>query len=1060
MNSIRRIILVFSMLSVAVSSRAQIYDFRNLSVEDGLSQSQVLSLLQDNRGALWLGTNGGGVNRYDGTRFEILTHTEGLADNVVFSIAQDLDQKLWFGTKSGLSVYDGHAFINYTTDNGLPSERIYKVLADRNGNVWVGTAKGVAIWNGESFRSFEFNDSLMNGLVYSMYEDSRGRIWIGSFTNGALCYEDGAIKIFSRNQGLRDVRIRCVTEDAHGSIWLGTSDGLYKVTEGLVEEVQVPGLKDEQVSITGLLLDRQGVLWVSTYEGAFSYNGKTFTHIDENSGLASDNIWTLIQDQEGIIWFATSGKGVSGLRSQRFINFDADAGLSGELVYSLFEDRRGAMWVGTEDEGLSRLTYSEDSGWKVDPLNDIPGVPSGQVCSMEEDAQGRVWVGVRRGKVHIWDGKNFSTSNFGLEALNGEDVYDITRDRFDRMWLATFHGVYVVENNKATKLEIDTSLLPEARNAIYCIYEDLDGSMWFATDQGAIKNNGKSFQHFTKKSGLTDGRVRTILKDHEGHMWFGTDEGIFTFKDGSFKSIRQSNGLSSDKVYLMHFDRRGYLWLGTNRGLDRINLITLWQTDSLAIRHFGKSEGFLGVECNSNAVFEDRRGAIWFGTVRGAIRYQFKDDIINKNEPHTTLLDLRLRSKAFDWKDYADSIEARTGLPYNLTLPHDMRHLTFYFEAISLMAPEKVRYTYMLEGLENVWSIPTEKRDIAFPYLPSGKYTFKLKACNSDGVWNKEAVELGVIIIKPPFWQTPFFYIICTVAAGLLILSFIKYRERRLRQEKRVLEEMVDERTREVVEQKEIIEAKNKDITDSINYAKRIQEALLPPANLTSNAFSESFVLYQPKDIVSGDFYWFGKKQDVTILAAVDCTGHGVPGAFMSMIGHNLLNQIILEQAILDPGRILTELNVRLKQAFKQSKRMTDTRDGMDMALCAVLPSENKLLFAGAMRPLYLYRGNDFEEIKGNKQAIGGLTEDEFAFTTHERKLQSGDRFYIFSDGYADQFGGPAGKKFMSKQLRKIMAESAGVSMEDQLTVFHSAVQKWKGNEVQVDDILLIGVRY
>ena len=257
----------------------------------------------------------------------------------------------------------------------------------------------------------------------------------------------------------------------------------------------------------------------------------------------------------------------------------------------------------------------------------------------------------------------------------------------------------------------------------------------------------------------------------------------------------------------------------------------------------------------------------------------------------------------------------------------------------------------------------------------------------------------------------------------------------------------------------EEIELKNKDITDSINYAKRIQRAMLPYRKDIWAAFPQSFVLFKPKDIVSGDFYFFHKNNESVFIAVADCTGHGVPGAFMSMIGAGKLNEAVSLSS--DTSEILSLLNKGIKTALKQSDSDESTRDGMDIALCSV-DTENRIVkYAGANCPLWLIRNGqtEVEEIKATKRAIGGLTEDNQQFESHELKLQLGDTFYIFTDGYADQFGGAKGKKLMTKKLKEMLLEIQSKTMKEQKQCLVNFVENWKAGTEQVDDILIIGIR-
>lgn len=284
-----------------------------------------------------------------------------------------------------------------------------------------------------------------------------------------------------------------------------------------------------------------------------------------------------------------------------------------------------------------------------------------------------------------------------------------------------------------------------------------------------------------------------------------------------------------------------------------------------------------------------------------------------------------------------------------------------------------------------------------------------------------------------------------------------KEKQKILETQKELLEVQVEERTHEIVEQKKLIEEKNKDITDSINYAKRIQDAILPEQSLLSTLFHDSFVLFKPKDIVSGDFYWFAEFNDKKIIAVADCTGHGVPGALMSMIGCNILNKLILEDGLSQPDLILNELNEEVRKALKQKESVSETRDGMDIVIISI--TGNNLQYAGAHRPLYYITNNQLQEIKADKYSIGGIQQEENRlFTNHTLPLQKGDKIYLSSDGFADQFGGESGKKLMTKNFKGLLQNIQNDTMETQKIFLKSTIEKWQGSREQVDDILVIGI--
>ena len=288
-----------------------------------------------------------------------------------------------------------------------------------------------------------------------------------------------------------------------------------------------------------------------------------------------------------------------------------------------------------------------------------------------------------------------------------------------------------------------------------------------------------------------------------------------------------------------------------------------------------------------------------------------------------------------------------------------------------------------------------------------------------------------------------------------------------LSENERVLEQKVVERTEEVVKQKEEIELKTKEleilfkqVTDSIHYAKKIQEAILPPNNLVKQILPESFVLYKPKDIVSGDFYWIDKKKEWCYFAAVDCTGHGVPGAFMSIVGYNLLKDILKNTDSMQPSIIMDKMNDGVANTLHTNTTSgKQTKDGMDMTLCALNYDTLELQFSGAFNPLYIIRGNELIQYKADKFPVGMFIGEKQNFTNHSIQLQKGDSIYIFSDGYADQFGGPKGKKFMAGNFRQLLSDVSKLPIEKQKTMLNQTIEEWRGNLEQVDDILIIGVK-
>lgn len=274
------------------------------------------------------------------------------------------------------------------------------------------------------------------------------------------------------------------------------------------------------------------------------------------------------------------------------------------------------------------------------------------------------------------------------------------------------------------------------------------------------------------------------------------------------------------------------------------------------------------------------------------------------------------------------------------------------------------------------------------------------------------------------------------------------------------MEQQVQERTYEVIEKSAKLKIAYSEIKDSISYAKRIQESILPAEHMITDVFKDSFIFYKPKDVVCGDFYWFTKIGDEAIIAAVDCTGHGVPGAFMTVIGNSLLNQIITFSGVTNPSSILSQLDQKLHQTLKQHGNII-TNDGMDAAVCRYKISKNEITFSGAKRPLYYYKKGELVEIKGNKSPIGSFTHNlDKNFSEHKIQVSKDDTLYIFSDGLQDQFGGSEGKKFMISRFRNMLNSIQSLSMKDQAKKIEKEIASWQMDYEQTDDMLLIGIRF
>lgn len=1096
-------------------------NFVHYSRENGLNSNQVYKIIEDSKGNLWFGTRGGGVTRYDGKEFRHFTEKDGLGKNMVRAILEDSKGNIWFGTdRGGVSIYNpnsenGKLLTTYNQDDGLASDRIYSILEDSKGNLWFATYNGISLLKYENkvqpsgkFINFGKNNGITNLKIRTIIEDRSGNIWIGTFGGGVFkcnMNDEKSKPLFvdySDKIGLINKEVMTIMEDDKGNIWFGTFGGAfikYNNSNKIIHFTKKNGLSSN--SVTTIMQDSNGNIWFGTFGGGVSkLSNLTFTYFTTEEGLCGNHVKSIMEDDYGNLWFGTFSGGISMFDGINFHNYSKENGFCYDRVFSIIKDRVGNLWFGTDGGGVcvynpkkqfvgtlfegevsrSRL---QTTSLQIPVFSNIPSleaVCSNQIWSMLEDNRGNLWFGTYGNGVCRYacpdkGGNSTVTTYTTKDGLVNNSVFSIIQDHAGNIWFATYDGI--------SKIEIGTD----------------------------NKKFAPEFINYTMNDGLSSNQIRSIVEDSAGNIWIGTLGGgvnKLIISDNSKRSVTfrhylKKDGLTSNNIFLMIFDNSGNLWTGTDRGVDKIVFNNDYSVDN--VKNFGQLEGFKGIECYDNAVFKDSKGYLWFGTIYGVYKYNPDEDVFNFTKPETYITGIRLFFEEVDWKMSTDANPAKGGtnntdtlhqvpktkqlegvnydgvsklysLPINLQLPYYQNHLTFNFIGISLKIPEKVRYQFRLEGLDENWSPVTAKREAVYPNLSPGKYIFKIIASNDDGVWNKKPAIFEFRVL-PPFWQTWWFYTFCGITILSAIYAFIIIREKNLKRAKKLLERKVKLRTAEIEKKKEEIiiqmdeienqrgqlAIKNKNIAASINYAQRIQDAILPSEAYIKKLFPDSFVFYKIRDVVSGDFPWVVKQGDDIFFTVVDCTGHGVPGAMLSMIGYFLLNEIVIAKNISEPALILDQMSRRVNQTLKQSEN-PESKDGMDVAFCKINLKKMNVQFAGAHRPLYHLRDGKLNEIKGERFTIGGTQYEkkgiDVKFLTHNIDLKEGDSIYFFTDGLADQFGGPEQYKFMSTRIKNIIIDNYGKSMEQLNKIFEDTFYEWKGENKQIDDILLVGIRF
>jgi len=1074
------------------------YNFDFYDIDKGLNNSIIYSITEAKNGYLWIGTDGGGINIYNGKSFEYITEKDGLISNIIFDIFEDSKGRIWIGTQGGITYYDGKTFKTFPEDRFPPIE-INTIYEDNFNNIWIGTyGGGVFQYNDSVFTQYTTNNGLSSNYVTSVFQNSKNEIWIGTYGGGLNTYINGKFSFHSESFNEATAYINSICEDNNGVLWIGTDGGgILKIKNNTIKHItDKEGLCSIDIKI--ILNDNKGNIWIGTNDGITKVYNNEYSTITEKEGLNNNRIWAIEQDRNGNLWFGSYGNGIIKFSGETFIHFSEEGGLANEKVDAILEDSKNNIWFGTSGGGVVKLKNNTFYNY-----TEKHGLSNNSVKSILEDDEGKLWFGTYGGGITIYDGNYFKqyTMKCGLPS---NDIMIIKKDNNNNKWLGSYGGGLskITPDYQITNYNTDNGLPSLYINDIL---EDENGNIWIATYGGGIsKFNGKNFTNYTTKQGLASNDPISLNIDKNNNLWIGTFSGLSVFVNGKFINVTENEGLSNNSIVSILIDHKENVWLGTLTGINKLIPITINNKQQIiaidknyALKKYGVLEGFKGNDCNSKAVFEDKNGNIWWGTSKKLTKYNPKLDIPDNKESIIQITNIKLFFEEIDWLNFDttyalvgkseqqtdirhstikfDSITSWNNLPINLILPYHQNHLTFNFIGINLTQPEKVRCRFMLEGLESAWNPITDRTEATYSNLPPGTFTFKVISMNPEGVWNKKPAQFS-FEITPPWWATWWFRISAIIFSILSLYGIFKWRVRALKMRQKELERIVKERTAEVVRQKDEIELQRdqiseqkEQITDSIQYASRIQSAVMPSREFIEKILPNYFIYFKPRDIVSGDFYWIGEKENKIIVVAADCTGHGVPGAFMSMLGVSFLNEIINKSEVTQANLILNQLREYVKSTLGQEEETDEikAKDGMDIAICVFDFQSDMLQYAGAYNPLYMVRNNELIETKADKMPIGIYINEKSTFTNHEIEFKKGDKFYIFSDGYIDQFGGEKGFKFMSKPFKRLLVEMCDKNMKEQYNILDKKHQEWVNNinpntklsYEQIDDILVIGIQ-
>ncbi len=908
----------------------------------------------------------------------------------------------------------------------LPENNFWSFLIDDKlytGNYNSGL---LVIQEGELVKA-KGGEHFINKDIFSILKWSKDTLLIATAEKGLCFYNvnSGAVSSFGANSIaartnniLIERSVYCATMINDELIALGTLiDGLYiidKKGDILLHLTEKNGLQNQTVSALLIPPDNSGMLWLTLANGISSVNiSSTVRSFAGESGLIGALLEIAIYNGE---YFVSTMQGVFKLSMEKFKNaeFLNIPGISGEAVYSILSY--------TSVTGSKKLIAA--SGKDIYVLKDNRFIPLDTNVETHRLLQSkvvkdRIYVATSRGVYIIENKYDNLVFNKNVLGLSDETVTKITEDKEGNLWCNTFSGLRLISK----KGEI--LALPESISGKNGVFFDFKEDVYFAFENQILKYN------YLEKEFFIDDELNNLLGGKNSIKEFFSLNDTLALAFYSMNNINKADILYSDKGN----------WIVDSISLRIIPPMTINNAISDSTRLLvGGQDGLFIHNLERQKNFQISYKAFIRQIVIGT------DSLIYKG--------------AEGFFEYSKDDETSVPVFHN-PINYKFNNITFGFSAGFFENEEDLQYRSFLEGFDPDWS--TWQNDVTRTYtnLKEGTYRFFVKAKNIYGVESEAAIiEFRIL---PPWYRTWWAYVIYGIIAFLIIRISISLYTRKLQEDKRRLEAIVKERTAEVVEKNKRIEHQNKAITDSIRYAKRIQTAVLPNKQ-TSNLF-EYFIYFAPKDIVSGDFYWVNhfEKQNRIIAVAADCTGHGVPGAFMSMLGTSFLNEIVGKLDVNHSDYILNLLRdyviKTLSQGVKEGEK-DERRDGMDVALVSIDLNIMKLEFSGANNPLILIRDNELIEYKPDKMPIGAYVRQDVPFARTEVELKQNDIFYIFSDGYMDQFGGPNGQsKYMKKRFKEFLFSIHQKPICEQKFILAEEMQNWMNGEEQIDDQLVIGMK-
>ncbi|WP_430812467.1 MULTISPECIES: ligand-binding sensor domain-containing protein [unclassified Carboxylicivirga] len=1083
------IVLIVSGSGAAWSQRGHL-SVEQFTISEGLSNSHITALFQDSRGYLWVGTTDG-LNRYDGYNFVVFRHhpleDSTLIGNYVQTIAETPDGNIWVGTRNnGIAIWKRQSgkFINLGKGSelfkSLHEYGVYGMHCEGE-NIWVKTRNAIAKVNyrTHAFTNYDHYSSVLkrgNSARYPVIGDE-ARVWFGS--------KDGIQYIEAGHKAIQRVEAADKHEQNEVSSLLGLRDSIllagsskgltkYNIVDGTMTNLHKADSPYSADGIYSMVCVKGGDVWLATAQGLM-YMHAPYEHyavfpIPNHLRKSFTHISTIMEDASGLLWVGTQQNGL--FKIDRKPTKFSTIGLHDDVEYpmdcydftAVFVDEHSNLWLGSAQQGLYWINRANRQFRQYTIYPPFVSRNDPSVNTIYKDSKDKIWLGTEEGIFILHKGsKRVQEFDYGNNSdfrylLKSNTINDIIEDRLGDMWFATQFGLYRYDGQKMMSYWADDDdEYGLCDDEINVLFQDVDGLLWIGTNNGVNTYNvvSKTFQRIQNQKGeprvLSNNIISAFAEDHD-KIVIGTHSGLSYFdKNRHSSGFWEYDDLVNAKIYGLEIDAYNRIWISTGNGISSI-------IPGTPPFKYNRNDGVPDYNFNVGASFRHGNSELLFGGDKGLTIINTEEVPINNNKPKMVINGVKVFHKGKVVNQFQGEHAGIDVLYRRNTM------VQVSFAALEYTYPKANTYRVKLEGHDEDWRDVTLQNFVNFSNLSPGSYTLKVIGSNNDGVPCDKPAEL-LISVNPPLWMSGYAYAFYIIFGILLIQTLINYRIRNYRKAYQALNEKAGDKQK-IEEQKERLSRIHQSLTDSISYAKRIQEAMIPSEDMVKEIIPDSFIYFRPKDIVSGDFYWVYRREQKVFLAAVDCTGHGVPGAFMSIIGYDLLKKIVEIQEVSCTARILNRLSEEVAQTFKANSKeigMSSRRvdDGMDIALVMIDEEQQVLHFAGAMNPLYIVRDNEIMTFKGDRFAIGYRDEEkQLSYSRHEIKVYPGDVIYLFSDGFADQFGGPEGKKFKYRRFRHLLLNIHKLPIDDQKAILHQKMEDWMGTEYeQVDDILLMGFR-